>query len=162
MKTDLIPCLDIGYNYCLEYPGFWGRQINIQCLTGNLHIYWENFQVYSPSGKFIPGRRRDWRRKKQPTPVILPGKSHGQRSLAGPQPMGVAKSQAQLTECVCAPAHVRTYTDTHTHTHTHRERLFWGVWTKRISWIQAFGLPKAIRRAVPEAPTSSDSKGQIQ
>ena len=24
-----------------------------------------------------------WRRKGQPTPVFLPGKSHGQRSLAG-------------------------------------------------------------------------------
>ena len=29
-----------------------------------------------------------WRRKWQPTPVILPGKSHGQRSLAGYSPRG--------------------------------------------------------------------------
>ena len=28
-------------------------------------------------------RRIPWRRKRQPTPVFLPGKSHGQRSLAG-------------------------------------------------------------------------------
>ena len=27
-----------------------------------------------------------WRRKWQPTPVYLPGKSHGQRSLAGYSP----------------------------------------------------------------------------
>ena len=27
-----------------------------------------------------------WRRKWQPTPVFLPGKSHGQRSLAGYSP----------------------------------------------------------------------------
>ena len=27
-----------------------------------------------------------WRRKQQPTPVFLPGKSHGQRSLAGYSP----------------------------------------------------------------------------
>ena len=27
-----------------------------------------------------------WRRKRQPTPVFLPGKSHGQRSLAGCSP----------------------------------------------------------------------------
>ena len=33
-----------------------------------------------------------WRRKWQPTPVFLPGISHGQRSLAGYSP-GVAKSQ---------------------------------------------------------------------
>ena len=29
-----------------------------------------------------------WRRKWQPTPVILPGKSHGQRSLVGYSPWG--------------------------------------------------------------------------
>ena len=29
-----------------------------------------------------------WRRKWQPTPVFLPGKSHGQRSLAGYSPRG--------------------------------------------------------------------------
>ena len=29
-----------------------------------------------------------WRRKWQPTPVFLPGKSHGQRSLAGYRPQG--------------------------------------------------------------------------
>ena len=33
-----------------------------------------------------------WRRKWQPTPVILPGKSHGQRSLVGYSLLGVAKS----------------------------------------------------------------------
>ena len=40
----------------------------------------------------IPGLGRSlgegnaWRRKWQPTPVFLPGKSHGQRSLAGYSP----------------------------------------------------------------------------
>ena len=29
-----------------------------------------------------------WRREWQPTPVFLPGKSHGQRSLAGCSPQG--------------------------------------------------------------------------
>ena len=29
-----------------------------------------------------------WRRKRQPTPVFLPGKSRGQRSLAGYSPWG--------------------------------------------------------------------------
>ena len=37
----------------------------------------------------IPGLGRfPWRRKWQPTPVLLPGKSHGQRSLAGCSPWG--------------------------------------------------------------------------
>ena len=30
----------------------------------------------------------NWRRKWQPTPVFWPGKSHGQRSLAGYSPLG--------------------------------------------------------------------------
>ena len=29
-----------------------------------------------------------WRKKWQPTPVFLPGESHGQRSLAGYSPLG--------------------------------------------------------------------------
>ena len=33
-----------------------------------------------------------WRRKWQPTPVFLPGKSHGQRSLAGYSPWGHQES----------------------------------------------------------------------
>ena len=33
-----------------------------------------------------------WRRKWQPTPVILPGKSHGQRSLVGYNPWGHKES----------------------------------------------------------------------
>ena len=54
-----------------------------------------------------------WRRKRQPTPVFLPGESHGQRSLADYSPRG-CKSQTRLS------AHTRT----HTHTHT----LIWSVW----------------------------------
>ena len=30
-----------------------------------------------------------WRRKQQPTPIFLPGESHGQRSLAGYSPWGL-------------------------------------------------------------------------
>ena len=33
-------------------------------------------------------RRISWRRKWQPTPVFLPGKFHGQRSLIGSQRVG--------------------------------------------------------------------------
>ena len=37
-----------------------------------------------------------WRRKWQPTPVFLPGESHGQRSLAGYSPRG--RKQSETTE----------------------------------------------------------------
>ena len=36
----------------------------------------------------IPGSRRFPERKWQPTPVFLPGKLHGQRSLVGYSPWG--------------------------------------------------------------------------
>ena len=41
-----------------------------------------------------------WRRKWQPTPILLPGESHGQRSLASYSPWG-HKSQTQLSERQC-------------------------------------------------------------
>ena len=47
---------------------------------------------FSPWVRKIP-----WRRKWQPTPVFLPGKSCGQRSLAGYSPVGITKSQIQLS-----------------------------------------------------------------
>ena len=33
-----------------------------------------------------------WRRERQPTPVFLPGESHGKRSLAGYSPWGCEES----------------------------------------------------------------------
>ena len=49
-----------------------------------------------------------WRRAWQTTPVFLPGKCHGQRSLAGYRPWDLKESD--MTE---ATARI------HTHTHTH-------------------------------------------
>ena len=44
----------------------------------------------------VPGLGRPWRRAWQPTPVFLPGKSHGQRSLVGYSPWG--HKEADMTE----------------------------------------------------------------
>ena len=50
-----------------------------------------------------------WRRKCQPTPVFLPGKSHGQRSLAGYSAQGRKESdmtqQLNNNKCVCVCVH---------------------------------------------------------
>ena len=48
-----------------------------------------------------------WRRKWQPTPVFLPGKSHGPRSLVGYSSWGRKESDTI------------DHTHTHTHAHTH-------------------------------------------
>ena len=50
--------------------------------------------MWVPSLGLIPGSRRapGEGRKWQPTPVFLPGKSHGQRSLTGYTPWGHKES----------------------------------------------------------------------
>ena len=40
-----------------------------------------------------------WRRQWHPTPVLLPGKSHGQRSLVGCSPWG--REESDMTERLC-------------------------------------------------------------
>ena len=65
---------------------------------------------FDPWVRMIP-----WGRKHQPTPVFLPGKFHGQRSLAGYSPWG--RKELDVTECMCMWACAHTHTHTHTHTH---------------------------------------------
>ena len=47
----------------------------------------KNLPANAGDAGLIPGLRNfPWRRKQQPTPVLLPGKSHGQRSVPGYHP----------------------------------------------------------------------------
>ena len=48
--------------------------------------FWYN--VYSPPTSFESSYSPFWRRQWHPTPVLLPGESHGQRSLVGCSPWG--------------------------------------------------------------------------
>ena len=65
-----------------------------------------------------------WRRKWQPSLILLPGESHGQRSLAGYSPWGQRVRHISATECT--HAHVWTCTHTHRHTHTRiRKTVRW-------------------------------------
>ena len=41
-------------------------------------------------------RKMPWRRKWQPTPVFLPGKSYGQKSLVGYSPLGHKRVRLDL------------------------------------------------------------------
>ena len=43
-------------------------------------------------------RKIPWREARQPTPVFLPGESHGQRSLAGYSPWGL--QELEMTEAI--------------------------------------------------------------
>ena len=77
-------------------------QANMFCLTHthtHTHYYYETNTSGGSDSKSIclqcgkPGfdpwfGKIPWRRKWQPTPVLLPEKSHGRRSLAGYRPWG--------------------------------------------------------------------------
>ena len=45
-----------------------------------------------------------WRRKWQPTPVFLPGESHGWRSLVGCSPWG--RTESDTTEATSQHTHI--------------------------------------------------------
>ena len=78
-------------------------------LSGTRWYSPDNFSVGLSGGsvvKNLPRRGREfslwvekisWSRKWQPTPMFLPGKSHGQRSLVGSSPWD-RKSRTQLND----------------------------------------------------------------
>ena len=63
----------------------------VKCLSAM-----QETQVPSPGLLETQGSSDPWRRKWQPTPVFLPGKSHGQRSLVGYCPWG--RKESDMTE----------------------------------------------------------------
>ena len=76
----------------IPYPSLLGggyieRGFGLCCLSGSLlkmHLYLLSSFAFS--------RRRQW----HPTPVLLPGKSHGRRSLVGCSPWG--REESDMTE----------------------------------------------------------------
>ena len=68
-------------------------------------------------------RKIPWRRKWKPTPVFLPEKSHGHRSLVGYSPKGCKELDT-----------VSVYARTCTHTHTHTTRISKFTWTDKCSF----------------------------
>ena len=77
--------------YCLSHQGSWGdtsRQIDGE-LTGRNSPFFLLQPCSLPLAPLLAessgkSRRRQW----QPTPVLLPGKSHGRRGLMGCSPWG--------------------------------------------------------------------------
>ena len=59
--------------------------------AGNFRI-WNNVDHQGAVSTWFFHTTNDWRRKWQPTPVLLPGKSHGRRSLVGCSPWGHKES----------------------------------------------------------------------
>ena len=103
---------EVGYSLCPEHSSKLPLSTNSSQVHNSLLILWVEVNVkwasqvalprskepacqngrYKRSG-FDPWVRKiSWKRARQPTPVFLPGESHGQRSLAGYSPWGPKES----------------------------------------------------------------------
>ena len=122
--------------YSIAWASLIAQLVKIHLLCRSLYSAGFHLQCTRPKFDSWVGkmpRRRKW----QPTPVFLPEKSHGQRSLAGYSPWGSKESDstswlnhhhsyiAQGT-LLCGDLNEKeiqkrrdTHTDTHTHTQTH-------------------------------------------
>ena len=86
-------------------------------------------------------RKIPWKKALQPTPVLLPGKSHGQRSLAGCSPWG--HKESDTTEQLCR----------HTHTHLPSTRFPRGLRVLMETSRQSKG--RRTPRSSIQAPTKT-------
>ena len=62
----------------------------------SLVAQWEGIRLLMQDMWVLLGREDSWRKKRQPTSVFLPGKSHGPRSLVGYSPWG--RKESDTTE----------------------------------------------------------------
>ena len=94
------------YNYTFSFKSFY-----FSCLSIALFFY---------SLRFVCTQNYSQRRLWHPTPVLLPGKSHGRRAWWAVV-HGVAKSLTRLSDFTFTHSH------THTHTHTHTLRFLYSI-----------------------------------
>ena len=95
-------CVQVRWEWSIWYNQYWGFQLSVSRARGKGS--WGAHKGF-PGGangkeptchcrkhkrcRFDPWVRKiPWRRAWQPTPVFLPGESHGQRSLVGYSPWG--------------------------------------------------------------------------
>ena len=122
LKTDTIVCLfldvrnadTVTFSHAVGLTVWYGRTLYSECMPGGMdlwdvgdalraHCLWSLwYPSYGSVVKTLPAMQETqvdpwngkipWRRKRQLTPVFLPGKSHGQRSLVGYSPWGRKES----------------------------------------------------------------------
>ena len=91
LKSDASEVTSQVCHLALMWPlSKWLQLSELSFLTCKIRIHWrsgkESICQYRRGGRcgFNPWARKiPWRRKWQPAPIFLPGKSHGQRSLVG-------------------------------------------------------------------------------
>ena len=101
-STGFIPLQPKGLSKVFFSPRVWKHQLwSSSCINT-----WPTLVAQTVSVCLQCGRPRldpwvgkiPWRRKWKSTPVLLPGKSHGQRSLVGYSPWGLYKSRIWLSD----------------------------------------------------------------
>ena len=92
-----LPVLDVGSR--TDWPAFKWVKVTMSFIISEtitiIKIFKEDSKLLGIQKLISPShsiRRRQW----QPTPVLLPGKSHGQRSLVGCSPWG--RQESDTTE----------------------------------------------------------------
>ena len=140
----MLPCCSTRASTDLSIPLIFllvVRRINLTDLYGcNIHM---GPSLVAQAVKNLPSIQENlvqplnwkiaWRKSWQSTPVLLPGKSHGQKNLMGYSPWGLKESG--MTEWLSAGVRVRT------HTHTHLYRYLWrqveqSEWNKLYTLLQ--------------------------
>ena len=97
--TDGVPGLYFA-NFFFFFFNFYRNTVDLQyCVSFRCTMKWSSFMYkwYIFFFMFSSILCYYWRRKWQPTPVFLPGKSYRQRSLAGDSPQG-HKNQTELSD----------------------------------------------------------------
>ena len=95
------------YSYCpgefhvVSGPWRWKERLHplrlpVRCSDSDLHLN-ASRGCLGPTSQFRDTSRWGWRRVWQPTPVLLPGKFHGPRTLQATV-HGIAKSQTRLRD----------------------------------------------------------------
>ena len=83
-------------SYCYTIPWeYYMGEVNISAYTIGVSLEAQmvkNLQQCRKPGFNSWSRKIPWRRAWQPTPVFLPGETHGQRSLVGYSPWGHKES----------------------------------------------------------------------
>ena len=114
--------------YKMSFPGgASGNEPGCQCRRRKRH----RFEPWV--GKIL------WRRARQPTPVFLPGESHGQRSLVGYSPWGHKESDmteviSMHTACTCLSLSHEIQKWTVFWARRHPERFLFSVKTSVGMW----------------------------
>ena len=85
----LVLCLSVTSDSCSEEPG--PHHLHLSALFSSSDYVYSGLRIAS----YCTLERR---RRRHPTPVLLPGKSHGQRSLVGCSPWGREGSDKSQTE----------------------------------------------------------------